>query len=634
MSSSGGPAGSSSSSSTTRVVRQRSPATSALLLALGLPEFGRAATLNESRLLQPGLLHRKGRLVSRTCRASCAQAPAGGAAAAVGSWQAEQVFGSSSRCFEAAFDEEPLYACFEVQCLGDEYRIRTSSSQEVVCKGSQDAKQQFAGQNLSVHCDSHGSVCGASSVLRTLAEVRREAVWEELMSAHAAHSSSAVDHFMEAYDWHRFEPHLREKEKAVDSAYMAEVANSSCEWGSELEPLIVDRMPQLRLVSFRNVTTDALVKILSSNCSVYVQQVHRLNVSSTTVPWGLDSLDGLSNGQYCREYSGKGVDVFVYDSGVDPDHPELAGRVADGIDCTKTYIEMRLGDKGTTKDEVGHGTHVAGTIAGRSVGVAPSATIVPFRVAGYEGDSDNTLRAIDYTLAEKKRRGPSGAPIVVSASLGGARSKTVNGAFRLLVEDGIPTMVAAGNHGEEVADFSPASEPSVITVGAVDRKGRVPSFSNYGPLVDIWAPGVAIESADHTGGLKLLDGTSMATPHVSGVAALLLEKHASWTHAEVQEELLSACRERTPALLRIVRSFASVAGSDCKAGGEPAVASCTGTVTTTTNKVLGQAATTSVAEEAVSGAAPIGRTLVTSSSFFVCSIGMVSLLLLAWPQEM
>lgn len=235
--------------------------------------------------------------------------------------------------------------------------------------------------------------------------------------------------------------------------------------------------------------------------------------------WGLDRVDQRSpavNGSYAYQYTGSGVHAFIIDTGILSTHAEFGGRVVQGY----TAIADGLG----TTDCNGHGTHVAGTVGGATFGVAKSVALVPVRVLGCDGSGSfsGVIAGIDWVAGQSAQR-----PAVANLSLGGGYSAPVNAAVAGAVAKGVVMAVAAGNENVDACTKSPASEPSAITVGATG-KGSISdpraSYSNYGSCLDLFAPGSAITSAWHTGNTatNTLQGTSMATPHVAGVAALAL----------------------------------------------------------------------------------------------------------------
>jgi subtilisin family serine protease len=279
--------------------------------------------------------------------------------------------------------------------------------------------------------------------------------------------------------------------------------------------------------------TDAEAAALRADANVIQvvadQTVSVLDTQNPTPSWGLDRID-QTNTTYDSTYTypasaGAGVKVYIVDTGVMASDPDFTGRVETGVDI--------LGQNLQGADCNGHGTHVAGTIAGTKYGVAKKATIVPIRVLGCSGSGSmsSIVSAIDWIIANN----PAGTPAVMSASIGGGKYQLVNDAIEKLYQAGITPVIAAGNNNADAAGYSPASAPNAITVGASDSTDSRASFSNFGDLVDVFAPGVNIISdnyLDPTTG-RSLSGTSMATPHVSGLVALYLADHKTATPAEV-----------------------------------------------------------------------------------------------------
>ena len=237
----------------------------------------------------------------------------------------------------------------------------------------------------------------------------------------------------------------------------------------------------------------------------------------TAPSWGQDRLDQTAlplHGRITAPHDGAGVNAYVIDTGVRGDHDEFGSRVQAGYDAVS-------GTDGTS-DCNGHGTHVAGTVAGTTFGVAPAAAIVPVRVldCSGSGSTSGVIAGINWATAHHQ----AGVPAVANMSLGGGYSQALNAAVRSAVADGITFAVAAGNSNADACDASPASEPLAVTVGATTSTDARASYSNFGSCVDIFAPGSGILSASSasTSGSRTLSGTSMASPHVAGAAALLL----------------------------------------------------------------------------------------------------------------
>ena len=242
-------------------------------------------------------------------------------------------------------------------------------------------------------------------------------------------------------------------------------------------------------------------------------------VTQTSAPWGLDRIDQPAlplTTLFRYDTTGQGVTVYVVDSGVRADHTQFGGRVVGGVDYTGA------GNPGG--DCSGHGTHVAGTVAGTTYGVAKNATIVPIRVFPCSGSTSSAtvIAGIDWAVAHHTT-----APAVMNLSLGGQASSLIDAAVVRAVQDGIVVVAAAGNdYGADACTRSPARAPRAITVGALTSTDAVADFSNVGPCIDVWAPGHSIVSAgiQSTTGTAVMNGTSMAAPHVAGVAARLLER--------------------------------------------------------------------------------------------------------------
>ncbi len=233
--------------------------------------------------------------------------------------------------------------------------------------------------------------------------------------------------------------------------------------------------------------------------------------------WGIDRIDQTAlplDGRIILPATGAGVTTYIIDTGIRADHVEFGGRVTSGY----TAISDGVG----SNDCNGHGTHVAGTVAGSTVGVAPSATLVPVRVLSCSGGGTiaGVIAGINWTIANHL----PGVPAVANMSLGGGYSPALNSAVAAAVADGIVFAVAAGNENADACGVSPASEPTAITVGSTTSTDARSSFSNYGPCLDIFAPGSSILSAWITSATATdtYSGTSMAAPHVAGAAAVLL----------------------------------------------------------------------------------------------------------------
>ncbi|MFD8225645.1 S8 family peptidase [Streptomyces massasporeus] len=243
--------------------------------------------------------------------------------------------------------------------------------------------------------------------------------------------------------------------------------------------------------------------------------------------WGLDRIDQrrppLDRSYGWPRSAGAGVTVYVIDTGVRTTHEDFAGRAGNGWDF--------VGNDRVASDPNGHGTHVAGTVAGTSFGVAKRARIVSVRVldAAGGGTTARVIAGIDWVTRHARK------PAVANLSLGGPRNDKLDAAVRASIASGVTYTVAAGNDGRPAGLYSPGGVEQAVTVGATDRGDKKPAFSNDGPALDLFAPGVAITSASAASdtGRATFSGTSMASPHAAGAAALYLADHPKATPAQV-----------------------------------------------------------------------------------------------------
>ena len=242
--------------------------------------------------------------------------------------------------------------------------------------------------------------------------------------------------------------------------------------------------------------------------------------------WGLDRIDGRRDNSYTYPNEGAGVTAYVLDTGVDLRHANLEGRARSGYD----FID----DDSDASDCQGHGTHVAGTIGSRDYGVAKKVDIVSVRVLDCQGSGQwsQVIGGIDWVARNAT------APSVANMSLGGGASRSVDDAVRGAVAAGVGFALAAGNDSANACNTSPARVREAITVGSTDSSDRRSSFSNHGNCLDLFAPGSNITSTRNGGGSTSMSGTSMATPHVAGAAALYLSAHRSATPQQVRDALV------------------------------------------------------------------------------------------------
>jgi subtilisin family serine protease len=244
------------------------------------------------------------------------------------------------------------------------------------------------------------------------------------------------------------------------------------------------------------------------------------------ISWGLDRIDQRSlplNNSYSYAQDGTGVAAYVIDNGVRADHQDFVGRIAPGYSAYGDSCDYSTGT-GVGKAP-GHGTHVAGTIGGTLAGVAKAVTIVPVRVFNCAGDGDSAalINAINWVIAHHT----AGQPAVANMSLTvGSVNTVLDQAVNALIADGVTVIAASGNSAADACLASPARVPGVLTVNATTSSDAVAGFSNYGACTDIYAPGQGIWSAWYTGTstYALQGGTSMAAPHVAGIAAQILSE--------------------------------------------------------------------------------------------------------------
>ena len=261
-------------------------------------------------------------------------------------------------------------------------------------------------------------------------------------------------------------------------------------------------------------------------------RIVRLANVQTPATWGLDRIDQRDlplDNRYAYVDNGAGVHVYVIDTGIRASHVEFAGRIGAGA--------YAIVDGRGTDDCNGHGTHVAGTVGGTAYGVAKGVTLHPIRVLDCDGNGALTgvIAAVDWVTANHE------APAVVNMSLGGDISNALDTAVRNSIAAGLVYVVAAGNSNADACGESPARVAEALTVGASSSTDQRGWFSNHGACLDLFAPGVEITSADkpHDTATAIMSGTSMAAPHVAGLAALVRQAQPGASPALVVEAILT-----------------------------------------------------------------------------------------------
>ena len=291
------------------------------------------------------------------------------------------------------------------------------------------------------------------------------------------------------------------------------------------------------LNGFAGTLTSGQLNALSRNPNVdYIEQdgIATTQTTQSNATWGLDRTDQRTrplSGTYTYTNTGSGVRAYIIDTGIALGHNDFGGRAVSGFDAV---------DGGTADDCDGHGTHVAGTVGGTTYGIAKGVTLVAVRVLDCSGSGtwSGVIAGMDWVTANRV------LPAVANMSLGGGASTAVDDATKRMIAAGVSTSVAAGNGNrggrqQDACGYSPARVPEAITIGATTQTDAKTSWSNYGPCVDFFAPGYQITSAWYTSNTatNTISGTSMASPHVAGVAALYLQSNPGASPQTVRDAL-------------------------------------------------------------------------------------------------
>jgi len=303
--------------------------------------------------------------------------------------------------------------------------------------------------------------------------------------------------------------------------------NIQSNFGSVLNGVLVDASEK----QIKQLLSDPSVAYIEQDQMMYATPI-AASGDQVSPTWGLDRVDqrsGSLDGNYHYDFDGTGVTAYVVDTGVLNTHNEFGGRSSSGYD----FVDN---DNNAT-DCNGHGTHVAGTIAGASYGVAKNVNVVGVRVLGCNGSGTNSGVIQGINWVKNNASGPS----VANMSLGGGASQATDDAVNSAVAAGITFVVAAGNDNSNACNYSPARAADAITVGSTANGDSRSSFSNYGNCLDIYAPGSNITSAwyNSNSSTNTISGTSMAAPHVAGVAALYLDENNGLSTSQVESLLNS-----------------------------------------------------------------------------------------------
>jgi subtilisin family serine protease len=329
----------------------------------------------------------------------------------------------------------------------------------------------------------------------------------------------------------------------IEGSYIV-LVNDGVPVGSVMQryPGVINHVYQHAVNGFNIETTEAVARALAADPAVAKVEedgVMRAITTQTNPPWGLDRIDQRAlplNQTYTYTNTGSGLKTYIIDTGIRTTHQQFGGRAIHGRDT--------VNNDNDASDCNGHGTHVAGTVGGSTYGVAKSTTLVAVRVLDCQGSGSTAgvIAGVDWVTGNHV----AGVPAAANMSLGGGASSSLDTAVQNSINDGITYAIAAGNgdifgNPQNACNSSPARVAAAITVSATNSSDQKASWANYGTCVDIFAPGVSIPSAWYTSdtATNTISGTSMASPHVAGVAAQYLQTNSSASPSAVASAIVS-----------------------------------------------------------------------------------------------